>query len=176
MTVDGSPFQGWEGLAFIPAQPYFFRGTVLENITLGRDIPEEEVRRICRSIGAEDFILRLPQGYHTPLGQQGINLSGGQGQLLSIARAMVSPARILLCDEATGSLDAETEAVVQRAMEHLFAQKTVVISAHRLHTLRRVQQVLVLREGTLVQQGSFEGLAAQREGLFAQLLEKGLVE
>lgn len=176
ITVDGSPFQGWEGLAFIPAQPYFFRGTVLENITLGRDIPEEEVRRICRSIGAEDFILRLPQGYHTPLGQQGINLSGGQGQLLSIARAMVSPARILLCDEATGSLDAETEAVVQRAMEHLFAQKTVVISAHRLHTLRRVQQVLVLQEGTLVQQGSFEGLAAQREGLFAQLLEKGLVE
>lgn len=176
ITVDGLPFQGWEGLAFIPAQAYFFRGTVLENITLGRKIPEETVRTICRRIGAEEFIQKLPQGYHTPLGQQGINLSGGQGQLLSIARAMAAPARILLCDEATGSLDTGTEAVVQSAMEQLFAGKTVVISAHRLHTLRRVDEVLVLQQGTLVQRGSFDSLAADRDGPFAQLLEKGLVE
>ena len=176
MTVDENPFHGWEGLSFIPAQAYFFQGTLLENITLGRDVPEEQVFTVCREIGAEEFILQLPKGYQTPLGQQGINLSGGQGQLISIARAMVSPSRILLCDEATGSLDTATEAIVQKAMEKLFIGKTVIISAHRLHTLHTVDKILVLQEGQLVQEGSFTTLASDENGPFAKLLQKGLVE
>ena len=176
MLVDGKPFEGWNGLSVIPAQAYFFKGTLMENITLGRNIPEEQVVSVCRKIGAEEFILQLPQGYQTPLGQEGSNLSGGQGQLISIARAMVAPSRILLCDEATGSLDTASEAIVQKAMEKLFTGKTVIISAHRLHTLHQVDKVLVLQEGRLIQEGSFTALASDQAGAFAKLLQKGLVE
>ena len=105
-----------------------------------------------------------------------VKLGFGQGQLISIARAMVSPSRILLCDEATGSLDTATEAIVQKAMEKLFIGKTVIISAHRLHTLHTVDKILVLQEGQLVQEGSFTTLASDENGPFAKLLQKGLVE
>lgn len=176
ILVDGLPFHGWDGLSFIPAQPYFFKGSILENITLGREISEETVKKVCQEIGAESFILNLPQGYHTLIGQQGINLSGGQGQLLSIARAMVSHSRILLCDEATGSLDPASEAVVQNAMEKLYKNKTVIISAHRLHTLHMVDQVIMLQEGKLLQKGSFHELSSDSESPFSKLLQKGLVE
>ncbi len=175
LTVDGQPFLGWEGLAYIPAQPYFFHGTVMENITLGRDVPPEKVYAVCAEIGADSFIRQLPQGYHTLLGQQGINLSGGQGQLIAIARAMVCPARVLLCDEITGSLDGGTEAVVQQAMKQAFAGKTVLISAHRLHTLHSVQKIFVLQEGRLVGAGSFDELSADKNSPFSQMLQKGLV-
>ncbi len=175
LQVDGASFQGWEGLAYIPAQPYFFHGNVLDNITLGRDIPFDTVQAVCRKIGAEEFILQLPDGYHTSLGQQGISLSGGQGQLIAIARAMVSPARMVLCDEATGSLDTQSEERVEAALKELFVGKTVVISAHRLHTLRLADTVLVLQEGKLVQLGSYEELAGQEGGPFLSMLEKGMV-
>ena len=176
LTVDGLPFKGWEGLSFIPAQPYFFQGTVLENITLGRSVSQDTVYEICRSIGADSFILQLPQGYDTLLGQQGASLSGGQGQLIAIARAMASPSRFLLLDEATASLDAASEKTVQKALEKLFTHKTVLISAHRLHTLQSVHQILVLKEGKLVQRGSFRVLSEDEGGLFFQLLQKGLME
>ncbi|MGN0349670.1 MAG: thiol reductant ABC exporter subunit CydD [Roseburia sp.] len=175
LSVDGLPFGGWDGLSFIPASPYFFHGTVMENITLGRDIPPERVYAVCSEIGADTFLSRLPQGYDTPLGEQGIDLSGGQGQLIAIARAMVVPSRILLCDEITGSLDAASEAVVQNAMARAFLGKTVLISAHRLHTLHSVQKIFVLQEGRLVQQGSFDALSADQSGPFSQMLQKGLV-
>ncbi|MDD6057675.1 MAG: ATP-binding cassette domain-containing protein, partial [Clostridiales bacterium] len=161
--------------SFIPASPYFFHGTVMENITLGRDISPEKVYAVCSEIGADAFLSRLPQGYDTPLGEQGIDLSGGQGQLIAIARAMVAPSRILLCDEITGSLDAASEAVVQNAMARAFLGKTVLISAHRLHTLHSVQKIFVLQEGRLVQQGSFDALSADQSGPFSQMLLKGLV-
>lgn len=176
MTVDGLPFCGWEGVAFIPAQPYFFQATVMENITLGREVSPKEVFSICQKIGAEEFILQLPKGYDTPLGEQGINLSGGQGQLISIARAMLCPSRLLLCDEATSSLDTHSEEIVQRALEQSFKGKTVLISAHRLHTLYSAQEVLVLEDGRLVQQGTFAALSAKADGPFAQMLQKGLIQ
>lgn len=174
--VDGKEFAGWSHLAMIPAQPYFFRGSVLENITLGRDIPADRVRAVCRSIGAEDFILRLPQGYDTMLGQEGARLSGGQGQLVSIARAMVDSDQggLLLCDEATSSLDAQTEAVVEAALDKLYAGRTVLISAHRLHTLERAKRIFVLEEGKIIQQGSYRQLAQDKGGAFARMLQEGL--
>ncbi len=173
-TVDGQPFHGWEGLSFISAQPYFFHGTVMENITLGRAIAPGRVQEICREIGADSFISQLPQGYDTPLGQQGINISGGQGQLIAIARAMLFPSRLLLCDEATGSLDAASEALVHKAMERLFRNKTVLISTHRLHTLHSVTEIFVLQDKEVVQRGSFMALVKE-QGSFAQMLEKGLI-
>lgn len=174
--VNGQDFQGWNHLAMIPAQPYFFHGTVLENITLGRDISVERVQKVCHVIGAEDFILQLPEGYNTMLGQEGIKLSGGQGQLVSIARALVDENKngLLLCDEATSSLDVQTEGVVEAALDKLYAGRTVLISAHRLHTLERVKKIFVLEEGKIVQQGSYQELAQDKNGAFARMLQEGL--
>lgn len=174
--VNGQDFQGWSHLAMIPAQPYFFHGSLLENITMGRDISLEQVQKVCRIIGAEDFILQLPQGYDTILGQEGIRLSGGQGQLVSIARAMVDENRngLLLCDEATSSLDAQTESVVEAALDKLYAGRTVLISAHRLHALERAKKIFVLEEGKIVQQGSYQELSQDKNGAFARMLQEGL--
>ena len=174
--VNGQVFQGWSHLAMIPVQPYFFHGSLLENITMGRDISLEQVQEVCKVIGAEDFILQLPQGYDTMLGQEGIRLSGGQGQLVSIARAMVDENKngLLLCDEATSSLDAQTEAVVEAALDKLYAGRTVLISAHRLHTLERAKKIFVLEEGKIVQQGSYQELAQDKDGSFARMLQEGL--
>lgn len=174
LLVDGWEFIGWENLSVIPAQPYFFRGTVLENITLGRQVSRQQVEEICRAIGAHEFISKLPQGYDTLLGQEGQRLSGGQGQMVSIARAMVQSGGLLLCDEATSSLDAATEQVVEAALDKLYSGRTVLVSAHRLHTLKRAREIFVLEDGCIVQRGSYDELASQTDGAFARMLQEGL--
>lgn len=174
LLVDGREFIGWENLSVIPAQPYFFRGTVLENITLGRQVFRQQVEEICRAIGAHEFISKLPQGYDTLLGQEGQRLSGGQGQMVSIARAMVQSGGLLLCDEATSSLDAATEQVVEAALDKLYSGRTVLVSAHRLHTLKRAREIFVLEDGCIVQRGSYDELASQTNGAFARMLQEGL--
>lgn len=174
LLVDGREFIGWENLSVIPAQPYFFRGTVLENITLGRQVSRQQVEEICRAIGAHEFISKLPQGYDTLLGQEGQRLSGGQGQMVSIARAMVQSGGLLLCDEATSSLDAATEQVVEAALDKLYSGRTVLVSAHRLHTLKRAREIFVLEDGCIVQRGSYDELASQTNGAFARMLQEGL--
>ena len=174
LLVDGREFQGWCNLSVIPAQPYFFHGSLLENITLGRDVSRKQVQEICRLIGADGFITRLPQGYDTLLGQEGQQLSGGQGQMVSIARAMVQSGGLLLCDEATSSLDAATEQVVEAALDKLYSGRTVLVSAHRLHTLKRAREIFVLEGGSIVQRGSYEELARQEDGAFARMLKEGL--
>ena len=174
LLVDGREFIGWENLSVIPAQSYFFRGTVLENITLGRQVSRQQVEEICRAIGAHEFISKLPQGYDTLLGQEGQRLSGGQGQMVSIARAMVQSGGLLLCDEATSSLDAATEQVVEAALDKLYSGRTVLVSAHRLHTLKRAREIFVLEDGCIVQRGSYDELASQTNGAFARMLQEGL--
>lgn len=174
LLVDGREFIGWENLSVIPAQPYFFRGTVLENIRLGRQVSRQQVEEICRAIGAHEFISKLPQGYDTLLGQEGQRLSGGQGQMVSIARAMVQSGGLLLCDEATSSLDAATEQVVEAALDKLYSGRTVLVSAHRLHTLKRAREIFVLEDGCIVQRGSYDELASQTNGAFARMLQEGL--
>ena len=174
LLVDGREFIGWENLSVIPAQPYFFRGTVLENIRLGRQVSRQQVEEICRAIGTHEFISKLPQGYDTLLGQEGQRLSGGQGQMVSIARAMVQSGGLLLCDEATSSLDAATEQVVEAALDKLYSGRTVLVSAHRLHTLKRAREIFVLEDGCIVQRGSYDELASQTNGAFARMLQEGL--
>lgn len=174
LLVDGREFIGCENLSVIPAQPYFFRGTVLENIRLGRQVSRQQVEEICRAIGAHEFISKLPQGYDTLLGQEGQRLSGGQGQMVSIARAMVQSGGLLLCDEATSSLDAATEQVVEAALDKLYSGRTVLVSAHRLHTLKRAREIFVLEDGCIVQRGSYDELASQTNGAFVRMLQEGL--
>jgi ABC-type multidrug transport system fused ATPase/permease subunit len=139
-----------------------FDQSVAENIACGRrDATREEIEAAARDAFAHDFIRQLPQGYETRVGERGVTLSGGQRQRIAIARAFVRNAPILVLDEATGSLDSQAEAEVQSAIERLEENRTVICVAHRLSTLSKMDAVVVLSEGQIVQQGRFDELISQ---------------
>lgn len=146
-------------VAYVPQTCYLFSGTVRENIATGRPgATDGEVEEAARAAMAHDFIMELPQGYDTQVGERGAQLSGGQRQRIAIARALLKDAPLLLLDEATASLDSQSEAQVQRALEGLMAGRTVVVVAHRLSTVRNANRILVLEGGRIVEQGSHEEL------------------
>ncbi len=148
-------------IGVVTQQTLLFNDTVRSNVAYGRpDIPEEEVIRAAKMADAHDFITRLPQGYDTGIGEQGVRLSGGQRQRISIARALLKNAPILILDEATSSLDTESEREVQRALDRLMEKRTVLVIAHRLSTVRNVDRILVLSEGEIIEEGSHEALMA----------------
>jgi ABC-type multidrug transport system fused ATPase/permease subunit len=160
-------------VAVVMQESLLLSGSVIENIRFARhDASEEEVRAAVRMANAEDFILRLPEGYNTPLGERGVNLSGGQRQRISIARAILRNPRVLILDEATSALDYESEHQIQEALERLAHGRTVITIAHRLSTIKNADRIIMLREGVVVEQGSFQELIA-REGFFTQLLASG---
>lgn len=145
-------------------------GTVAENIRFARpEATEDEVRNAARLANAEEFILRLPDGYNTIIGERGVMLSGGQRQRLSIARALLRNPRILILDEATSSLDYESERLVQEALERLAEGRTVITIAHRLSTIRKADRVVVLDRGRIIEQGTFAELK-KKGGYFFDLL------
>ena len=161
-------------IAYVSQQPWLFEGTVRDNIRYGRpDATDAEVEEAARLAYAHDFILMLPQGYDTPLGENGTNLSGGQRQRLSIARALVRNARILLLDEATSALDNESEAAVQKALETAMEGRTVLVVAHRLSTIARADKIIVMQAGQVIESGSHADLAATEGGLYARLQALG---
>ncbi|MCR5666637.1 MAG: ABC transporter ATP-binding protein/permease [Eubacterium sp.] len=147
-----------------------FDNTVMENIRIGRkDATDEEVMRAARTAQCEDFILRLPDGYQTVIGENGAILSGGERQRLSIARAILKNAPIILLDEATASLDVESETLVQEAISRLIAGKTVLMIAHRMRTVAGADKVIVLKDGRIIEQGAPDQLM-QANGLYKKMV------
>ncbi|MCW5556173.1 MAG: ABC transporter ATP-binding protein [Verrucomicrobiae bacterium] len=156
-------------MALVSQEVVIFDLTVAENIALGKPgATREEIEAAAREANAHEFIVRLPHGYDTRVGERGATLSGGQRQRISIARAFVRNAPILVLDEATASLDSAAEAEVQRAIDHLAENRTVISIAHRLSTLAACDRVVVLDHGQVVEQGSFEELL-RRDGVFAEM-------
>jgi subfamily B ATP-binding cassette protein MsbA len=146
-------------IGVVSQQTLLFNDTVRSNIAYGRpDIPKEEVIKAAKMADAHDFIVKLPQGYNTVIGEQGVRLSGGQRQRISIARALLKNAPILILDEATSSLDTESEREVQAALDRLMEKRTVLVIAHRLSTVRNVDRILVLSDGKIVEEGAHKDL------------------
>ena len=150
---------------------FLFHGTVRENILFGRkDASEEEMIRASAIANAHEFIEKLPEGYDTLIGERGVKLSGGQRQRLAIARAVLKDAPILILDEATSSVDTETELLIQQALEELMVGKTVIIIAHRLSTIRNADLIVVLEGSHIVEQGTHQELM-KNKGLYKRLIE-----
>ena len=159
-----------EGLGIVSQETVLFHDTVRANIgyALGRDVGDDEIERAARAACAHEFIRRLPDGYGTVVGERGTKLSGGQRQRIAIARAVLRDPPILILDEATSALDSESERLVQEALGNLLAGRTTFVIAHRLSTVQRARQILVMDRGRVVQRGSHEALLAEG-GLYGYL-------
>jgi subfamily B ATP-binding cassette protein MsbA len=175
ITLDGVPINAVRladlrgQMALVSQDILLFNTTVAENIAYGKiGATREEIIAAAREAHAHDFISALPAGYETPLGERGARLSGGQRQRIAIARAFVRNAPILVLDEATASLDSQSEAEVQKAIDHLAENRTVICVAHRLSTLRSMHRIVVLQKGRMVESGSFDELLA-RQGIFTAM-------
>lgn len=163
-------------VALVPQETILFGGTIFDNIRFGRaDATEEDVLAASRAAHAHDFITELPDGYRTMVGEKGVNLSGGQRQRIAIARAVLKNPRILFLDEATSSLDTESEKLVQEALEKLMAGRTTFVVAHRLTTVQRADRILVLNKGRVVEEGTHAALM-ERQGLYHYLYTLRLAE
>jgi ATP-binding cassette subfamily B protein len=150
-------------VAIVSQETYLFLGSVYENIAYARPTAsKEEILSAARAAGAHDFIIRLPHGYETQIGEGGIGLSGGERQRISIARAILRNPRILILDEATASMDTETERKVQNAIEDLSKGRTTLVIAHRLSTLKDVDRLIVIEDGKVAEQGTHLELLAKK--------------
>jgi len=148
-------------MGLVPQETALFSGTIASNIGFGRPEADlEMIRTAAMKANAHDFIMALPQGYDTAVGEKGVRLSGGQRQRIAIARAVLKDPQILLLDEATSSLDAQSEQAVQSALEQLMRDRTTVVIAHRLSTVIKADRIIVMDDGQIVAMGSHEDLLA----------------
>ncbi|PYS31914.1 MAG: ABC transporter ATP-binding protein, partial [Acidobacteria bacterium] len=149
-------------IAYVPQDPSMFHRSIADNIRIGRpDATDQEVRRAAKLAHAAEFIEVLPRGYETLVGERGVKLSGGQRQRVAIARAILKDAPVLILDEATSSLDSESEALIQDALWTLMARRTAIVIAHRLSTVKRMDELVVLDHGKIVEKGSHDTLLAR---------------
>jgi len=150
-------------MGIVPQEAFLFSGTIGENIAFGRpEATDDEVRAAAHAVGADAFIDALGQGYDTPVGERGIQLSAGQRQLVAFARALVADPRILVLDEATSNVDVHTESRIETGLRRLLAGRTAIVIAHRLSTIERAGQIVVLEHGRIAEQGSHAELLALR--------------
>jgi ATP-binding cassette subfamily B protein len=158
-------------IGLVLQEPFLFFGTIADNIAYGKpEATREEIVAAARAAHAHDFILRLPQGYDSLVGERGQGLSGGERQRISIARALLINPRILILDEATSSVDTETEQEIQRALDNLVQGRTTIAIAHRLSTLQRADRLVVMEQGQLVEEGQHDDLM-RRRGAYWRLYE-----
>ena len=176
ILIDGQPIRDMSlttlrrNLALVPQEVLLFGGSIKENIAYGKpDATEEEIISAAKKANAHDFIVGLTEGYQTLVGDRGAQLSGGQRQRIAIARAILADPAILILDEATSSLDAESERLVQDALDKLMENRTSIIIAHRLSTVRRCDQILVMSSGAILERGTHDELVAKPGSLYGSL-------
>ncbi|MBT7188356.1 ABC transporter ATP-binding protein [Candidatus Bathyarchaeota archaeon] len=158
-------------MAVVLQDNFLFSGSIMDNIRYGNlEASDEEIIEVAQTVGAHEFIMKLPEGYETDVRERGGRLSVGQRQLISLARALMADPRILIMDEATSSIDAYTELIIQKALEKVFRNRTSIIIAHRLSTVRNSDLIVVLREGGIAEKGSHDELM-EMDGLYKQLYE-----
>lgn len=175
ILIDGRDIRDYEvhalrkHIGIVLQDVFLFSGTVYENITMRNDeIPLSRVEEVCRMLGLHDFILRLPGGYSYSVMERGATLSQGQRQLISFARALLYDPAILILDEATSSVDSESELLIQHAIDMLIKDRSSIVIAHRLSTIRKANQILVLDKGQVIERGTHEELLAA-EGAYNKL-------
>ena len=157
-------------IAYVPQEPLLFHRSVRENIAYGRpNATDAEIEEAAKKAGAYDFIVGLKDGFDTMVGERGIKLSGGQRQRVAIARAILKDAPILVLDEATSALDSESEALIQKSLETLMENRTSIVIAHRLSTIAKLDRIIVLKDGEIVEDGSHDELINKKRGVYAKL-------
>ena len=159
-----------EQIAYVPQEPLLFHRSVRENIAYSRpDATDAEIEKAAKKAGAYDFIVKLQDGFDTLVGERGVKLSGGQRQRIAIARAILKDAPILVLDETTSALDSESEALIQKSLETLMKNRTSIVIAHRLSTIAKLDRIIVLENGHIVEDGSHDQLLAKKRGVYAKL-------
>jgi ATP-binding cassette subfamily B protein len=164
-------------IAIVQQEPILFHRSLAENIAYARPgATRAEIIEAAKLASAHDFIAALPKGYETMVGERGVKLSGGERQRVAIARAFLADSPILILDEATSSLDSESEMLIQRAMERLMVGRTTIVIAHRLSTVRALDRLLVFDKGRIVEEGTHETLVAREGGIYRRLFERQALE